>query len=137
MLNPIPATSRPKIVRHTALQFRITPFTGNNQVQKCASLQELSEILDDRYRGSCYEGGTRTRAYDALYAMTENDNSTNYNINDFADVKGLMRERPWLLPSVSTLVCIDISRAGALAETVKFVSRTESCGIFRGFHCAT
>ena len=54
--------------------------------------------------------------------MTENENGTNYNINDFADIKGLSRDRPWLLPSVSVPVCIDIPRIGAVAETIAFVT---------------
>lgn len=53
--------------------------------------------------------------------MTENENGTKYSINDFADIKGLSRDRPWLLPSVSVIVCIDTPRVGALAETIAFV----------------
>ena len=69
--------------------------------------------------------------------MTENENGTNYSINESADVQGLSRDRPWLLPSVSKLVRIDIPRVGALAETVTLVPRTESCGIYKGFRYAT
>ena len=116
---------------------RIAPFTGNNLVPKCAFPQGSSEILYDPDRGPSYKDEIRPSTYDAQRAMTENENGTNYNINDFADVEGLSRDRPWLLPSVSMLVCIDILRVGALAEIVISVLRTESCDIYRGFRCAT